>query len=197
MIKRCAVFGFVVIFSFAVFSGQASLEALDQKVAGVSALGAPQKLAALKEGSSNLIAYGHQLEDLSGNWSGRYFGSGGRKSSNNFQMTLSVADGECHGNIEEPNTFGKPTSDKLFATVRNCSLSLEQGDYVFSMLKTYDGTAGVSHSVEYIGVFYPEHFTVVGNWRIGGATGEFDMCKDEYCQSGSASLRGDGLALRD
>ena len=116
------------------------------------------------------------VEQLAGNWQGTYWHTlGGKKAANTFDMNLSFIHGKCVGTIEEPNTFGNLLSDKLYATVDQCCLERENGRYIFSMRKTYDGTAGVSHNVEYEGVLSASEMTIEGRWRIGQSQGTFRM----------------------
>ena len=119
------------------------------------------------------------VEQLAGNWQGTYWHIlGGKKAANTFDMNLNFIHGKCVGTIEEPNTFGNLTSDKLYATVDRCCLEREGGRYIFSMRKRYNGTAGIFHDVEYEGVLSAPDMKIEGQWRIGQSSGAFRMCRE-------------------
>ncbi|MBX3501250.1 MAG: hypothetical protein KF889_17565 [Alphaproteobacteria bacterium] len=114
-----------------------------------------------------------QAERIGGRWLGRYYYSGqqANKPPVEFEMTIEVpVAGKVGGRISEPSTFGTAGVPFLYANV--------SGDISGNMLrfiKTYDGTGGQSHSVSYSGVFNETWTTLVGTWRLGDATGRFDL----------------------
>jgi hypothetical protein len=78
-----------------------------------------------------------------------------------FLAALSEADGVLSGSIDEPNTFAPATVEQLFAT-----LSGSRAGSAVSFVKTYDGAAGVSHSVSYEGEVNETLTRIDGTWRI-------------------------------
>ncbi|MGZ3651438.1 MAG: hypothetical protein ACXVB9_02360 [Bdellovibrionota bacterium] len=111
-------------------------------------------------------------DSLEGIWTGSYsYGEG-----KNVEFTLHVcrdSGGALRGSISEPNTFGDKGVDELRAVVTGA----ESGGHL-SFLKTYDGTGGAKHSVNYEGELAGAH--VSGKWNIPpNASGAFEMTKKE------------------
>jgi hypothetical protein len=54
--------------------------------------------------------------------------------------------------------------------------SLSAGQLI-TIVKTYDGTGGVSHSVLYTGTVSPDLHTIYGRWAIKSVRGDFIMSR--------------------
>lgn len=74
---------------------------------------------------------------------------------------------EVRGWIREPNTFGAPGEPFLQAEATG---AFDPRKQVLRLTKTYDGTAGQSHEVHYIGRL-GEDFQCEGTWQIPGSWG--------------------------
>lgn len=91
-----------------------------------------------------------------------------------FKLIVTTIDGsKFAGKIAEPATFGSGTSKYLFANVFG-----EIGSNRVNFIKVYDGTGGVSHSVNYQGILRNNISGINGNWAIGEVTGPFEMQHD-------------------
>jgi hypothetical protein len=111
---------------------------------------------------------------LTGTWAGTYFyatANGSAVGSVAFFAEIVVDGGKLTGSVVEPNTIGDRTSSDLRATVEG---SIAE-DGLVRFVKTYDGTAGVDHSVEYVGRLDPVTQQIDGMWRAGGGEGRFVM----------------------
>ena len=106
---------------------------------------------------------------LTGAWTGRYEYTDGRDGVD-FTQELTFSQGLISGFVSEPNTFGDSTSKNLYATF----LGTVAGNTI-EWLKTYDGTAGVSHSVKYSGTLDRAAKSIEGRWSIDGVTGPFKL----------------------
>lgn len=110
-------------------------------------------------------------DDLSGAWSGFYAYDGADEVE--FDAVVTHRNGKLTGKITEPNTFGAPGVARLSATF--------EGDVdvtgIVQFVKTYDGTGGVSHDVQYVGKLIEEGRCIVGAWRIDQSSGPFQMCR--------------------
>lgn len=106
---------------------------------------------------------------LAGEWRGVYLGGG---APNEFDITLTQRGQQLTGTTTERNVFTGGAAQFLLATV----VGSVNGDRM-ALTKTYDGTAGVSHSVEYEGRIQPGGRRIVGTWRIGATTGAFEMVR--------------------
>jgi uncharacterized caspase-like protein len=115
------------------------------------------------------------LEDVGGAWRGTYMYAD-NKPPVVFDMTINVSGNSCGGRIEEPNTFGHRSVSKLFANVA-CRVDTTSAGVRLVFRKTYDGTGGQSHSVDYAGEISPDGRTVTGTWSIGSTTGRFSLSK--------------------
>jgi hypothetical protein len=116
-------------------------------------------------------AFAQARAPLSGLWVG-YYSYDGQGAIVQFQAKLAGAGASFAGATIEPNTFG--TSDVLFLTA-NVTGSADAAGKV-SFIKTYDGTGGQTHSVQYAGTFEPGGACVSGTWRLDAASGPFRMC---------------------
>ena len=108
---------------------------------------------------------------LSGVWDGVYkYGPEEHMAPVYFVLNAKVVGTHLSGSIREPNTFGDDTSTVLIARVDG---EIEGESVHF--IKTYDGTGGVSHSVEYQGLLDRDGVTVHGRWFIDESSGPFEM----------------------
>ena len=88
-----------------------------------------------------------------------------------FTATLLVEGDSFSGRIIEPRTLGEPTSDLLYSEV----LGRINRDRTVIFIKKYDGTAGVSHAVLYVGSLDARSGKISGRWQIDTASGKFVM----------------------
>jgi hypothetical protein len=102
-------------------------------------------------------------------WRGTYTYPDGKQSVP-FTLTLSGSQGAVSGRTTEPNTFGNKSASQLFGNVRG---TINGSSAAFT--KTYDGTGGVSHSVEYRGTISGNAMS--GNWTIGRTSGGFSVTR--------------------
>ncbi len=113
--------------------------------------------------------------DRQGTWSGFYwYPHGASQRPVPFTFNMNVAKDRVSGRITEPNTFGQPSAQNLYANV-----SGDMRGSVLRFTKTYDGTGGQSHSVLYEGHIVDLGATVVGYWRIDNTVGGFTMRRDQ------------------
>lgn len=111
-----------------------------------------------------------QAKDMTAAWAGVYGYEDGRTAVP-FELTLSQNGTVITGHIQEVQTFGsKSSDDKLRASIIG-SVS----GHVVKFTKTYDGTGGQSHSVNYNGtlVVDGENMFMFGTWRIGADVGSW------------------------
>lgn len=81
-----------------------------------------------------------------------------------FRMVM-IQDGNVVvGLIKEPNTFGKRKDEPWLHAGFKGRFDRQTGKLTFT--KTYDGTAGVDHSVEYKGSIARDGITIEGTWII-------------------------------
>jgi hypothetical protein len=101
-------------------------------------------------------------------WSGQYAYSSGQPPVP-FTLTLNTAaDGSFTGFTTEPATFGNGTSKALTADVQGSV----NGNRIY-FRKTYDGSGGQNHAVEYNGVVSADGHTLSGSWKLDALTGSF------------------------
>jgi len=113
------------------------------------------------------------LQEFEGTWSGHYYYQGEPVDEVAFTATFTQEGMRIKGNIVEPNTFGSTDAANLQATVEG--EVTDTGEIKF--IKTYDGTGGVTHSVEYKG--QRKKHAVNGGWTIdNGTAGRFQMQRD-------------------
>lgn len=105
-------------------------------------------------------------------WKGTYSYEEKKRPSVHFAVTWKQSGKKISGKILEPNTFGDNGFSQLRAKLKG---EINNNEVVFK--KTYDGTAGVSHSVEYRGQFNAEKNQISGRWQIKDVSGPFVMEK--------------------
>jgi hypothetical protein len=92
-------------------------------------------------------------------WKGSYAYIDGREPVP-FTLTIITKGQGISGRIVEPATFGDGSSDKLIANVAGTSAG-----YNVTFTKTYDGTGGQTHAVNYRGTI--DGTTMYGFWQVG------------------------------
>lgn len=108
---------------------------------------------------------------LSGEWQGVYF-QGPDNRAVEFTASLNERGGRFTGTILEQNMFGDNSTFWLFADV----VGYVSVDAVH-LTKTYDGTGGQAHTVEYQGRLTNGGRRIVGTWSIGADRGSFEMAR--------------------
>jgi hypothetical protein len=105
-------------------------------------------------------------------WRGTYVYGTGQPPVQFTLFITSSRGARFEGVIVEPNTFGDRAFAELFADV-----SGSDNGATFSFAKTYDGTGGQSHTVQYSGELAGGGSDRAhGTWATGGAlTGTFEM----------------------
>lgn len=112
---------------------------------------------------------------LTGVWKGTYhYPADANQAPVNFQMMLIHDGSTVVGFIKEPNTFGERREPWLHATLRG---RFQADGAKLTFRKTYDGTAGPSHDVEYTGELSRDGTKVEGTWDINGLIGRFTLEK--------------------
>lgn len=107
-----------------------------------------------------------QSQDLASAWTGYYHYNDGRQPVP-FRMTLRFNGNSFRGRVTEPATFGTGAS-MLSADVTG---TITDGKVVFT--KTYDGTGGQTHPVQYYGTLSPDGQKMSGGWLIETMSGTF------------------------
>jgi hypothetical protein len=110
---------------------------------------------------------------LDGIWIG-YYGYDDGRASVKFQAKLRSDGGSLSGSTIEPNTFGD--SSALFLTATLNGVINSDGSVHF--IKTYDGTGGQHHSVDYSGVISSATRCIEGRWTLQGSAGSFRLCSN-------------------
>lgn len=96
---------------------------------------------------------------LGPDWTGRYMYGG--ENGVVFRMKISASGDRFQGRTCEVATFGDGSSPNLYANI----VGTVTGGIV-RFKKTYDGTGGVSHSVDYVGLMTSDGRSVAGTWII-------------------------------
>ena len=117
------------------------------------AFGAMCMLALLKLSTSGEAADGTTT------WKGSYAYADGRAPVP-FTLTLTTKGKGISGRIVEVATFGDGSSEKLIANIAGTSFG-----YDVTFTKTYDGTGGQTHAVNYRGTVDGD--TLFGVWQLG------------------------------
>ena len=113
---------------------------------------------------------------LTGTWAGTYFyttatSTGPSVGSVAFFAELTIDAGRVTGSVVEPNTIGDRSTSELRASIQG---SIGENGIV-RLVKTYDGTGGIDHSVEYLGRLDPVTQQIEGVWKVTGSEGRFVM----------------------
>lgn len=94
-------------------------------------------------------------------WSGRYDYQDGKPGAP-FTLTINSSGSNFSGGTSEPATFGDGSSSTLTANVAGSV----NGNQV-SFVKTYDGSGGQHHSIQYNGTLSADGRSISGRWNIG------------------------------
>jgi hypothetical protein len=105
--------------------------------------------------------------DLGGSWQGQYSYSDARTAVP-MSIDLSESNGQISGRTTEPNTFGDSSAAQLFTKISG----YHSGNRI-QFVKTYDGTGGQTHSVNYAGTIVPSGTKITGTWTLQGVFGGF------------------------
>lgn len=117
---------------------------------------------------TGLCGAGHAQSSVGeSRWDGAYYYPDNRQPVA-FHLDLQQTGNQISGRTAEPATFGNGTSQQLFAYV---SGSINGAG--ISFVKTYDGTGGVNHSVQYDGTIAQDGLSMSGTWRLGNSGGNF------------------------
>lgn len=117
-------------------------------------------------------AWAASAQDVAGAWTAAYI-SDDATDINTFEVTITaIGATEFVGRATEINVFGG--GDVLFLT--SDIRGRINGDTV-TFTKTYDGSAGVSHSVSYTGQLSNANRRLVGRYDAGGALGRFELAR--------------------
>lgn len=113
---------------------------------------------------------------LTGTWAGTYFfpmtnATGTTVGSVAFFAELTIDGGSMSGSVVEPNTIGDRTTNELRAKIEGTIGE----DGLVRFVKTYDGTGGVDHRVEYVGRLDVVTQQIEGVWKVTGSEGRFVM----------------------
>lgn len=114
-----------------------------------------------------------EAKDLSGLWTGTYGYDAATPRNVNFTAKLRFEDDDFSGTTSEPNTFGAKSAKRLTASI----VGIVGPSGAVNFTKTYDGSGGVSHSVDYAGYLEANGRCISGNWHIGDTGGPFRMCR--------------------
>jgi hypothetical protein len=110
---------------------------------------------------------------LSGVWRGEYsYGDGAGQGPVKFVAVLIQDGNKIVGLIKEPNTFGNQPDPWLHAGFKG-TFDRQAGKVTGT--KTYDGTGGQDHDVEYSGKVTRKGTRIEGTWNIGQAQGSFTL----------------------
>jgi hypothetical protein len=113
--------------------------------------------------------------DLSGTWQGRYSYPDLREPVAFVAIVIDAA-GSLGGTTHERCTEGEAAGGYLYAT-----LSGRHASSAVTFIKTYDGTGGWNHSVDYDGTINEDGTEITGHWRVqdewGAGTGPFLMMR--------------------
>jgi hypothetical protein len=105
-------------------------------------------------------------------WNGTYYYSQETNAPVPFSLELQIDGTSVRGRTSEPATFGNGKSPYLYATIFG-TISGTPPRLTISFRKTYDGTGGVTHSVEYWGAISADWSSMSGYWQVGTNNGSF------------------------
>lgn len=120
-------------------------------------------------------------DSLTGAWTGAYLYPYSQRQTP-FNATLDETAGAFTGTIDEPNTFGWQSVERLSANVRGRRDGLQ-----LSFIKHYDGTGGASHTVAYQGAVDAEFTRVDGTWSVREWSGPFFMERSDAAAEAAIS----------
>ncbi len=117
-------------------------------------------------------ALAQSASNLSGAWRGGYVSSD-RNDVNEFTLNLVQSGSRLSGSMVEVNLIGN--FDRSMFLTSNLEGTVSGRDVV--LVKTYDGSGGVSHSVRYSGTVSANGRTIKGTYDASGATGKFEFAR--------------------
>jgi hypothetical protein len=100
---------------------------------------------------------------IAGSWTGAYHYPDDALPPVRFNFKIEQQADRVTGKMKEPNVFGDPNEEFLYA---NCRGTLDREKRTVTFTKTYDGTAGISHDVEYSGKLSDNGSRIEGTWSI-------------------------------
>lgn len=125
------------------------------------------------------LATAQTTASLSGEWHGVYVYANPSSSGQvetEFTLQLRETAGQLTGATIERNNFGSSDALFLLASIRG-----QHTGASVTFTKTYDGTGGQTHSVQYTGTITPNGRRIVGSWTgvgtAAGITGQFEMVR--------------------
>ncbi|WP_051710987.1 caspase family protein [Andreprevotia chitinilytica] len=107
---------------------------------------------------------------LAGQWEGYYRYDANKSVPVKFMLDAAVSGSRFYGKISEPNTFGDKQEAFLYANFEGAIT----GNTV-TFVKTYDGSGGQHHSIQYRGVLDRASGVIRGQWVIQNTTGTFEV----------------------
>jgi hypothetical protein len=110
------------------------------------------------------------VHSLTGVWVGSYQYPDRRAPVQFLMVVKQGPNGTFTGSLREPNTFGSSSVAFLGASISGTVKST-----AVKYTKTYDGTGGQSHSVDYQGLVNWKARVVQGQWSLEGSKGTFKM----------------------
>ncbi|HJS80986.1 MAG TPA: hypothetical protein VJ748_10205 [Vitreimonas sp.] len=122
-----------------------------------------------------------KYDSLTGLWTGAYRYSRSAAAVP-FNARLEESRESFTGEIDEPNTFADPSAARLSASVHGSRTAFD-----VRFVKTYDGSAGQSHTVGYEGVVNPDFTRIDGQWSLPGSSGTFFMERADVGAEAAAS----------
>lgn len=97
-----------------------------------------------------------------------------RGDANTFTLTFSGSPASLSGTVVEVNVFG----DRNLALFLTSDIKGEQNGSNIYFEKTYDGSGGVSHSVQYQGMLSGDGRHISGTYYLNGtAAGVFELAR--------------------
>ncbi len=121
---------------------------------------------------------------MSGSWRGEYSYDAAGLPPVPFNAELIDVDGRVEGRSDEPNTFGAPGADRLFATLEG-----SRSGHTVRFVKTYDGSGGQTHAIAYEGRLSADGLRIEGRWRINFMAGAFFMEREPPAVAETAEPR--------
>jgi hypothetical protein len=117
-------------------------------------------------------ALAQSASNLTGRWEGGYIGTNS-DDANTLTVNLVQSGTRLTGGMVELNIFGD-LKKNIFLT-SNIEGTVSGRNVI--LVKTYDGTGGVSHSVRYSGTISANGRTIKGTYDADGATGQFEFAR--------------------
>jgi hypothetical protein len=121
-------------------------------------------------------------EANTGVWRGVYnYPDGSGQEPVKFTLVMMQNGTTIAGFLREPNSFGRQGEPWLHSVIKG---TLDKsGELVFT--KTYDGTGGQSHDVQYTGKAADDGKKFEGTWSLGGAEGgTFELTRVQSTRTG-------------